>query len=296
MMAHEIAVALGGAHPSGAWWRCPCPVHGSHGATLALRDGDRGLIVKCFAGCSFRDILAELRCRGLLAGYSGYSRPALATARGNDRDDPARRIEIARKIWGAARDAHGTPAARYLAARGITIPLPPSLRWAPVLRRRDGTHGPAMVARIDGPDGEFAGVHRTWLDRGPDGTWRRRNRAMLGCAGGGAVRLASAAATLLIGEGVETCVAAMQACELPAWAALSTSGMKALVLPDVVLRIIILADNDVNGTGERAARAAANRWVAAGQRVRIVMPPKPGTDMADLLAGRAYGEVCDAAP
>ena len=33
MTAGEIAAA-------GAWWRCRCPVHGSRGATLALRDGD----------------------------------------------------------------------------------------------------------------------------------------------------------------------------------------------------------------------------------------------------------------
>ena len=44
MTAAEIAAALGGAHRSGAWWRCRCPVHGSRGATLALRDGDWRLI------------------------------------------------------------------------------------------------------------------------------------------------------------------------------------------------------------------------------------------------------------
>jgi hypothetical protein len=33
MTAAEIAAAA-------AWWRCRCPVHGSHGPTLALCDGD----------------------------------------------------------------------------------------------------------------------------------------------------------------------------------------------------------------------------------------------------------------
>jgi hypothetical protein len=42
--------------------------------------------------------------------------------------------------------------ARYLGARGITLPLPPSLRYAPALRRPDGTHEPAMVGRINGLD------------------------------------------------------------------------------------------------------------------------------------------------
>jgi hypothetical protein len=55
MLADKIAMALGAAQRSGQWWRCICPVHGSragHSATLALRDGDRGLITVCHAECS----------------------------------------------------------------------------------------------------------------------------------------------------------------------------------------------------------------------------------------------------
>ncbi|HEX3416239.1 MAG TPA: hypothetical protein VHT21_07525, partial [Stellaceae bacterium] len=66
MTAADIAVRLGSAHRSGRWWRCRCPVHGSRGPTLALHDGERGLVVKCHAGCSREDIIAELRRRGLV--------------------------------------------------------------------------------------------------------------------------------------------------------------------------------------------------------------------------------------
>jgi putative DNA primase/helicase len=62
-----------------------------------------------------------------------------------------------------------------------------------------------------------------------------------------------------------------------------------------VRHVIILADNDPNGAGERAARKAAARWLAEGRRVRIAMPPEPGSDMADVLAGRAYARVTEAA-
>ena len=51
MTAAEVTVALGAAIRSGAWWRARCPVHHSRGSTLALRDGDRGLVVHCHAGC-----------------------------------------------------------------------------------------------------------------------------------------------------------------------------------------------------------------------------------------------------
>jgi phage/plasmid primase-like uncharacterized protein len=148
-----------------------------------------------------------------------------------------------------------------------------------------------MVGRIDDIDGELMGVHRTWLDCNERGQWRRRDRAMLGRAAGGSVRLAAASETLMIGEGVETALAAMQATAMPAWAALSTSGLVALVLPPIVRTVIILADHDVSGAGERAARSAAERWIAEGRRVRLALPPLPGTDFADVLLGRTHGGV-----
>jgi hypothetical protein len=259
-----------------------------------LRDGKSGIVVHCHAGCMARDVLAELRRLGLLARHSGGA-PSEPVVRSDDRGDAARRTEIARRIWREARGARGSPVAQYLARREITIPVPPSLRYTPSLRRADGSHGPAMVARVDDPDGELIGVHRTWLDREDRDQWRRRDRASLGPIASGAVRLASAAEGLLIGEGIETCLAAMQATGQPAWAALSTSGIVALQLPPIVLTIVILADNDANGAGARAARTAAQRWLAEGRRVRIAMPPLPDTDFADVLTGHGYAEVSDVA-
>jgi hypothetical protein len=52
MIAKDIAAALGGTYQSGGWWRCRCPVHGSKGSTLAFRDGEHWLVVKCHAGRS----------------------------------------------------------------------------------------------------------------------------------------------------------------------------------------------------------------------------------------------------
>jgi hypothetical protein len=274
-------------------------VHGSRtgtSATLALRDGEHGLIVRCWAGCDPRDVLAALRRLGLIGGGGERRGLTLRGGTANHRDDDAsRQIELARRIWAAARDAHRSPVERYLAGRGITTAPPPSLRYTPTLRRPDGTRGPAMVARIDDIDGELIGLSRTWLLRGQNGDWRRHDRAMIGRASGGAVRLAPAAETLLTGEGIETCLAPMQSTGIPAWAALSTSGLIALVLPPVVRHIIILADNDRSGAGERAARAAAARWIAESRRVRIAIPPEPGTDFNDVLLGCGHAESGDAA-
>ena len=79
-------------------------------------------------------------------------------------------------------------------------------------------------------------------------------------------------------------VVAMQATGRPAWAALSTSGLRALDLPNEVRDVIVLADGD--DAGEAAARDAALRWKREGRRLRIAHPPQ-GMDFNDMLLGSA---------
>jgi DNA primase len=84
----------------------------------------------------------------------------------------------------------------------------------------------------------------------------------------------------MVGEGIETCLAAMQATGNATWAALSTSGLRALDLPEDVRDVIVLADGD--DAGETAARDCALRWTQGGRRVRIARPPQ-GMDFNDML-------------
>jgi putative DNA primase/helicase len=294
VIARDIAAKLGGARRSGlGWWDCRCPTHHDRSPSLTLRDdADCGVVVHCRAGCDWRDILAELRRRGLLdrpaedRPYAGAGRPIERS----DDADIARRIAAAGRLWDAARDACGSPVVRYLADRRITLAPPSSLRWAPRCWHREArAYLPAMVARVEHVERGFVGCHRTYLTA----DYRRRDRASLGPIGGGAVRLSPVGETLMIGEGIETCLSAMQACALPAWAALSTSGMVTLALPPVVCTVVILADHDESGAGERAACVAADRWLAEGRRVRIAIPPKPGIDFADVLLGRSYALITE---
>jgi putative DNA primase/helicase len=55
--------------------------------------------------------------------------------------------------------------------------------------------------------------------------------------------------------------------------------------------VVICADNDANGVGQRAATDAAERFLAEGRRVRIALPPKSGLDFNDLLRGSASARV-----
>jgi len=143
-----------------------------------------------------------------------------------------------------------------------------------------------MVALVtNGQDGTPIAIHRTYLAR--DGGGKAPvdpEKMMFGLCRGGAVRLAEPGDVLMVGEGIETCLAAMQATGHPAWAALSTSGLRSLELPKDVHDVIVLADGDE--AGEAAARGCALRWKREGRRVRIARPPQ-GLDFNDLLLRRA---------
>jgi hypothetical protein len=296
--AAEIAHALGASCRSGMWWRCRCPVHGSRGPTLALRDGDRALITYCHSGCDRREILAELRRRGLLddrACRDAHPFPAIRPQRHDDRDgDGRRRIVIARDIWNRARDQHGTLVERYLASRGLTLPKSPVLRYAPLLRHPTGICLAAMIGRIDDVDGRIIAIHRTWLRPGGGGKADiDPPRATLGPMSGGAIRLGliRPGDWLAVGEGIETTLSVMESCRLPGWAAVSAPGIEGLVLPPEACKVLICVDHDATGVGERAAHLAAQRWLAEGRKVNLAMPPAPDTDFNDLLMGRGDAEV-----
>ena len=104
---------------------------------------------------------------------------------------------------------------------------------------------------------------------------------------GGAVRFGVplAGQWLAVAEGIETALSVAVACSMSAWAALSAGGIKNLRLPPEATHIVICADHDANGVGERAAHDAAERWLAEGRRVRVAKPPKSDSDFNDVLNG-----------
>lgn len=294
MSAAEIARRLGGATRHGRGWlaRCPVPGHGQgrgdRNPSLSLADGDAGrLLVRCFAGCDARDILAELRCRGLIEGRRDPDwRPPAPVRDPLPIADAERKRAFALRLWEAARPVGGTLVEAYLRSRGITLPPPPALRFAPELPHAlSGQRLPAMVARVEDVAGRFLGVHRTYLARDGHGKARvEPQKMMLGGVAGGAVRLGEAVDGLLVCEGIESALAAAQASGRPAWAALSTSGLRALELPADVREVTIVPDGD--RPGRDAAIAAARRWIGEGRQVRIAATPD-GRDINDLVRGDA---------
>jgi putative DNA primase/helicase len=282
-----IARALGGTR-QGAGWTARCPAHDDRAPSLSVSAADNGkILVHCHAGCEQRQVVAALKARGLWAEPPRtFCPPSPFKVRQFAEPDQGERHKGALAIWGAARPAAGTLVETYLAARGIRSPETKALRFHAGLKHPSGGVWPAMVALVtDGADGLPVAIHRTFLAR--DGLGKAPidpTKMMLGPCRGGAVRLAEPSEVLMIGEGIETCLAAMQATGRAAWAALSTSGLRSLSLPKDVRDVIVLADGDE--AGETAARNCALRWKREGRRVRIARPPK-GLDFNDMLLARA---------
>jgi len=296
MNAETIAKALGG-HKAGCGWMARCPSHDDRSPSLSICDGDDGkVLIRCHAGCDQEKVIATLRSRGLWPekGSRRITRlaPRSLTKRTEPDRDDAKRTEAALAIWEGAMPAGGWPVETYLASRGLHRPLPPTLRFHAGLKHPCGGVWPVMVALVTrGLDGMPLAIHRTFLAR--DGGGKALvdpQKMMLGPCRGGAVRLAAPGHMLMVGEGIETCLAAMQATDHPAWAALSTSGLRALELPTNVREVIVLADGD--DPGEAAARDAALRWSYEGRHVRIARPPQ-GLDFNDVLVGRTTSMVGD---
>jgi DNA primase len=287
--AETIAKALGG-HKTGNGWIARCPAHDDQKPSLSISSGkDNKVLMFCHAGCSQRDVFAAiLRERGLLGKSGRHKRKECIADKEDDEVDARKRSAIAQIIWRACGPAKGTPVQTYLAARGIDLPLPNALRFHGGLKHPAGERWPAMVALVtNGVDATPLAIHRTFLAR--DGSNKAPvdpQKMMLGPCRGGVVRLADddpSGRPLMVGEGIETCLAAMQATGHPAWAALSTAGLRALDLPEHMRDVIVLADGDA--AGEAAARDCAWRWKRQSRRVRIARPPQ-GMDFNDMLVRR----------
>ena len=290
MNAEIIAKALGG-RKVGQGWTARCPAHDDREPSLSIRDADGKVLVRCHAGCDQRDVIAALKARGLWDGKAHSSlRKSHHRKVSPPRPDPdqTERSAVALSIWQSTIPADGTPVEAYLASRGLTCSLPPSLRFHRGLKHPSGGIWPCMVALVTrGADDTPLAIHRTFLAREDHGKAALEPaKMMLGPCRGGAVRLREPGEVLMIGEGIETCLAAMQATGHPAWAALSTSGLRALDLPGGFRDVIVLADGD--DPGEAASRDCALRWMREGRRVRIARPPR-GMDFNDVLLGRAPG-------
>ncbi len=281
MEAELLAVALGGIR-AGRGWMVKCPAHEDRTPSLSVRTGRDGrTLVHCHAGCSQTTVIEALKARGLW-GRAGQGTVGPEPLLGNEKEEDGARTRAALRLWEQGQDLTGTPGFAYLRSRGLNGTSLGRLRFHPALKHPSGLCWPGLVALVTrGRDDVPGAVHRTFLQ--PDGSGKapvEPAKMMLGPCAGGAVRLKEARDSIVIAEGLETAASVMEAVGIPAWAALSASGLRCLDLPDTIRDVIIAADGD--DAGERAACAAARRWAREGRRVRIARAPA-GFDFNDVL-------------
>ena len=223
------------------------------------------------------------RAPGVVTACSAWE--GRTTAHG--RSWQASRRDCARRLWESTRPVAGTVAAAYLDARGVGhVARAPALRFHPGIPHPSVPgRFPALVAGVQDAAGGFMGIQRCYLD-GARKAALGPVRASLGSLAGGAVRILEPAGdALLLGEGIESTAAAVRVLDWPggAWATLGTSGLRAVVLPESVRRVVVAADRDAGGL--RAAAELAERLEAEGRWVSIEAPPCG--DFADWQGERA---------
>ncbi len=294
--ARDITRALGGKWWRGGYGLAFCPAHANtRTPALSLKDGRDGrLLLKCHAGCDFRDVLASLRERGLLdrAGPPRALDPeALARREAEDAAKRAKGMAQARRLWAEASPIAGTLGERYLRARAVHGPLPPSLRFEAECWHKTAKRLPAMVAAVtlEG-EAEPVAAHRTYLAEPGRKADVDPAKAMLGPVAGGVTRLAEGPGPLCIAEGIETAVSlrdALAAHRPAVWAGLSAHGLSAARLPANPGELVVAPD--AGSAGWRAAETLADRAHKAGWRVKLLPPPREGdwNDRAKAAAGVA---------
>ena len=163
-----------------------------------------------------------------------------------------------------ASDRAGTVAGSYLEHRGCALPPfadETHLRWHPDLPDRvSGYRGPALVALVtDVETGAALNIHRTWL--APEGIRKapidKPRRLLRGHRSRGVARLwpdEEVTLGIVVGEGLETRLAAARAGSIPVWSTLTAGNLAAFPVLRGLDGLTILVDHDRPNpkTGRRA--------------------------------------------
>ena len=262
----QIRAAVGGS-VRGDRGTFPAPGHSPHDRSLSIRDtGDR-LLIHCFSGHSYREILDHLTTLGVDAGLSARARLShedRVTLRRQHENDLARSREIeaakrkrALELLGQASPLSAESVV-YLRSRCIgrmaiqQAALVGDLLHHPNCPRApyqpDSSGRPALIAAVRSPGGQMLGAHVTFLARDGHGkAFGKRSRLMLGQQAGGVIRLAKPGDVLGVAEGIETALSFATLFDVPCWSARSADGLAMFLPPPSVREVWIAADNDAAG-------------------------------------------------
>ncbi|MEW6438018.1 MAG: toprim domain-containing protein [Pseudomonadota bacterium] len=208
-------------------------------------------------------------------------------------------------LWRRASSALSPEAEAYFASRGLTVP--PEMIGRIIKTQADGRwyaedgtavdqhklrYHPSptlLFAARDAAtdDGSAVQILRMpWKGKGP-------SRKIRGVLKGAAIKLtphaeAMAARSLTVGEGFESCLAALMLGFENVWCLINADGIANLPVIDGIDSLVILGEHDE--ANRKAREQCFLRWYQAGRSVKIEMPTKPGAkDFNDELIERLCG-------
>lgn len=255
--------------------------------TVELLPGlERPVRFEC-SGCGADFLDVEDEAARLIAEKSRIFRPRVLI---DDRPDPVAQLAAALRLWESASPiALGSPAARYLLARGGILPGEGAdLRWVASLRHGpSGRRFPCLLGLVtDATDASRPmTLHRTFLAVDGSGKAPVSPARMLWGGlpkAGGCIRLVAddeIGDGLSLAEGIENALVGLRA-GLPTWACIDAGNMAGFPLLPGITSLTVIADHDAAGI--KAADSLADRWRAGGREVRVWQAENEGDDLADI--------------
>lgn len=288
MNARELTSALGGKW-YGRYGKARCPTHDDRNPSLTIRDGAKSLLLKCHAGCEWRDIISAIGALGLWKCHDNtipWAAPEPVVW--HTLDGAPKKTILACRIWqDAIRPVlPDTPAGKYLIGRGIAPPWPETLASG-TLRHPETkeTVSALIVARHCPVVGLVRGIHQIFVTEDGQKYPSETVKMSLGSITGGRAELISPERKLILCEGVESALSAWRLFKTPAWA-MCGGFPSSIKLPGVVREVHIVADNDRDGKSEKRGSALGAWLHTKGYVWWLLVPRRSGEDINNVLLAR----------
>jgi phage/plasmid primase-like uncharacterized protein len=196
---------------------------------------------------------------------------------------------LVKALQARAEPLVGSPAAAYLASRGIHA-LPEMWSYLPPVQGLDvlSPHRPALVAWAVNAAGQVTGGQRVLILEDGSKAPEEPRKVAFGSIGGNAAKIRAqvAGAPLCIAEGPETAAAIAQATGFEVWAVFGVSGFASAPAP-LDRQVILCPDQDASSSpAAKAFDTACDAQVRRGVDLWIARAPEPKgskRDLADTL-------------
>lgn len=238
--------------------------------------GDGISLVMKVRGIDFKDAVKEIE------KAAGFVRKVdTKPAKSDDHN-----LSVLKRVWSESKPTvAGDEVSQYLANRGLIIPN--GINTHSSLYYRDENHTgnyPAMIAKVQAPDGRGVSIHRTYLTDGKKAEVKDAKKLMSGLPmAGSAIRLFEHQEVLGVAEGIETAISAHIIHRVPVWSCVNAYGISSFEVPANVKKLIIFADNDASFTGQQSAYTLAKKAVSNGIECEVLIPKFINTDWCNEL-------------